>query len=467
MKNRNDLPSLPLQGNVKKLVEELMNTFSQPLFPSYWKTKSIPTKPPATFLELVNLLDILLDNDQFISCKLKQKGTHSVEVLCSDQLQWVHSVLDKVVFDKVDRSFVEWTKCKSFLDHVTGTSHDEDAQGKKSEEANAIRTIAKLFHGSLDPVLVAVAMISFRHLKASLRRFFRIIYDRIKQKRSVGKQIGDDNINSDVLSGKACRIFRDIPNLLQDKRQFSTRKDEITQALQANTVVDSLECTCCGISLTPCLDYPAKRFQDFCNGGRSMSFQMFAQQFNNSQFRNALGNHVDGGEAFTYHTRSPQHVDNYHSFFQGLENVCTVITRLLMSKELLCNMIQGCRNEAQLDSSNLTSWYLSSAEVAETLLTEIRNISDCLQRKVNEWSVYPLGQLYPLEVYPQAYELPDQVESFYKQKVLEEEDLIANTEETNISNSNDTSTSNQNPIVELIRGPYLDPNANEFVPWYT
>lgn len=467
MKNRNDLPSLPLQGNVKKLVEELMNTFSQPPFPSYWKTQSIPTKPPATFLELVNLLDILLDNDQFISCKLKQKGTHSVEVLCSDQLQWVHSVLDKVVFDKVDRSFVEWTKCKSFLDHVTGTSHDEDAQGKKSEEANAIRTIAKLFRGSLDPVLVAVAMISFRHLKASFRRFFRLILNRIKQKRSVGKQIGDDNINTDAFSAKACRIFRDIPNLLQDRWKFSTQKDAITQELRANTVVDSLECTCCDVSLTRYLNYRGQRFQQFCNGERSMSFQMFAQQYNNNRFGNLLGDHVDMGEAFTYHVGSPQHVDNYHSFFQGLENICTVITRLLMSKELLCNMIQGCRTEAKLDSSNLTSWYLSSAEEAETLSIEIRNISDCLQRNVNEWSVYPLRQLYPMEVYPQAYKLPDQVESFYKQKQLEEEELLANTEETNIFNSNDTSTSNENPIHELIRGPYLDPNANEFVPRYT
>jgi hypothetical protein len=76
--------------------------------------------------------------------------------------------------------------------------------------------------------------------------------------------------------------------------------------------------------------------------------------------------------------------------------------------------------------------------------------------------MYPLAPTSIWDIMHTVNDLPQSAEAFYTQKQFEEKDLrqdIAKQRE-----HSEVEEANANPIDELPRGPYLDPNAREFVP---
>ena len=468
-KNLNSLPSIPLQGNVRKLIAELQAIFTQQLFPPYMTLANAIPIFPATFLDAINVLKSLLDEDYLILCEIKQAGRDHVRVHYYDVSQSVLSLLGNVAFDSGNSVFAEWTKSQSFLDIIAVTDHtnQDEEQGKKSEEAYASRKIARLVRKPLDPVLVAAAIVSFRHLKAVLRRFSRIIHARYKKNH---RDDIDDTSNDATGDNNIQYILKNIPNLLGDQRQFSTRRDIIRDRLHANTVVDSIECTFCCATFSPDLNLPSARYYAYTMNGKYMGvpYRQFSQGYNMSRFHNELGNHFDMGEVLNYHIHSVQHANNYQLFSKCLEHVATVMARLNLCREFLCLIIQSCSAEGQLDASSLKPWYLSTAEQAQVLLSNLDSINTSVEGDAQVWSVYWRNP-NPVDQHNGIYDLLERVETFYSQKLLEEEDMKQGMlKQMEQSDGNDTGVAEDNPIYELMRGPYLngslDPNAKEFVP---
>lgn len=463
-KNGNLLPSLPLQGNVRKLVAELRRIVDQRLLPSYMERNFSLAVQPCTFLDLLNASS---DNDKFIECKVKLRGTDAVEV-CSYESVRSALFLKNVAFDENADVFKQWTKSKSFLEEFERTKmltiQDEDEQGKKSEESNALRKITGLIKRRIDPVAFAAAIVRFKHMKASFRHFFRVLLERIAAKKTDTEQVG--HLQEDEHDKENETIYlalEDIRNPFNERGQFRTRQEHIKANFLGNTVIDSIECSCCGCILTPDPNIQNIRFQEYNRQGRTVQYQQFAQHYNMSMFGNGLGNHYDMGEVFQFHVRLPIHNDNYYQFTQSLDNLAAVIARLAMSQELLGNIIQRCSAKSS-DSTIISGWYLNTVEEAQIHLISISDAINNLHRSVHEWSMYPLNPQSQgvWSIMQSASSLPQHIESFFTQKRIEEADLKRKNQTTLLDPGEDET--DDNPILELISGPYLNPDAAVFVP---
>ena len=173
-RSNNTLPSIPLQGYIRKLVEEVQRIFTHRLFPSYINTANM-TKTPESFYDVFNVLESLLNNDEFILCNLKQRITTEVKVRQEQVTQSTFSFLESVPFDADNTMFINWSHSVSFLEAIGSQTNQEEAQEKKSSEADAYRKISKLVRRPLDQIQVAAAICSFKHLKATLQRFFGMV----------------------------------------------------------------------------------------------------------------------------------------------------------------------------------------------------------------------------------------------------------------------------------------------------
>lgn len=348
-RSNNTLPSIPLQGCIRKLVEELQRIFTHRLFPSYINTANIPTKTPESFYDVFNVLESLLNNDEFILCNLKQRSTTEVKVRQEQVTQSTLSFLESVPFDADNTMFTNWSHSMSFLEAIASQTNQEEAQEKKSSEADAYRKISKLVRRPLDQIQVAAAICSFKHLKATLQRFFGMVQ---AKRKAMDNGPRDNFENSQVMQD----ILHDIPNLLQDKQLVRNRTDYISQALLSNSVTDSIECSCCGIFFAQD-PIPAVRCQQYIKTGKycGISFRDFTQEYNRMNFNNEFGYHFDMGETLAFHVRTPFHADSCYKYTQSLDRICTVIARLMISIDLMNIIIQRCRTEAQGDATNLST----------------------------------------------------------------------------------------------------------------
>lgn len=466
-KNQNYLPSIPLQGYIRKLIAELKTIFTQQLFPAYITSANALRTSPDTFLDAISILNSILEKDNLIICKIEQRDRNNVSVQHCDVSQSVLTLLGSVAFDSNSRTFTEWTKSQSFLDAITATNHtnQDEEQGKKSEEAYASRKIAKLFRESLDPVLVASAIVTFRHLKVVLRRFSRIIQARYQKSLSDNMDDTPNNVSGD---NNIHYALKNITTLLGDPRGFSNQQDIIRRSLLDNTVVDSIQCTFCCATLSPDRELPRRIYHEYTIKGKYLGvpYGQFSQGQNRIFFGNEFGYHFDKGELLNYHLRSPQHAANHQTFCQALDHIVNVMARLNTSRELLSFIIQSCGTEGQSVTSSLTSWHLSTAEQARAFLSELDFISNMMADDAKVWSVFPWHNPNPVDKHRGIYDLLSRVEEFFTRKQLEEEGMMQDTlKQMEQGDKNDTGNAENNPIDELMRGPYLmNPNAKEFVP---
>ena len=88
---------MPLQGNAKKLVSELNQTFIQNQIPAL--PGNSPPKLPDTFLDLAKYEDTFLESstkDHFVLCHLKIKAEHDVNVVTVESTSQVEALLADV-----------------------------------------------------------------------------------------------------------------------------------------------------------------------------------------------------------------------------------------------------------------------------------------------------------------------------------------------------------------------------------
>lgn len=462
-KNENDLPSLPLQGNMRKLVAELQKILSQKLFPSYLENT---VTCPSTFLDLLKFLNELHHNDQNMLCRLEQKSEEVVQVIVSEGTQSACLMLENIPLDENHDIFTSWSKSRSFLDEIENrkalANQDEDKQGEKSEELNSRRKIARFVDGCMKPSFDAdAAIVSFRHWKATFRLFFRVVRKRATEKRMITKL---DQTDAQIVKNEVIRsIFSNIYNPLEDKQYFSVRKETIVKSFLGNSVLDSIECSCCGCVFTPYQNLLFERLEEFNRQGRPLPFGIFTKQYNKIKFGNVLGNHcaIDDAKILGSHRDSPFHVDNYVKFSNSLERLSIVLARLTLAQELLHQIIQCCYDEANANGISISSWYLGTAEQAQVHFAHVCNVINDMERAGQQWSMYPLNQpsqrIWDIAHF--ATDLPSHIESFYVQKQSEEADLISR-----IVHPSGENTTVENPITEMISESYLNPNATSFVP---
>jgi hypothetical protein len=193
---------------------------------------------------------------------------------------------------------------------------------------------------------VDTAIVSFRRWKATFRLFFQVVRKRAIEKRMITKhdQTDAQSVKNEVLQS----IFSNIYNPLQDRQYFNARKEIIVKSFLDHSVLDSLECSCCGCVLTAYQTLPIERLEEFNRQGRPLPFGLFTQQYNKLKFGNVLGNHgaMDDDKFLGSHRDSPFHADNYMKFSNSLERLSIVLTRLTLAQELLLRIMQCCYEKA-------------------------------------------------------------------------------------------------------------------------
>lgn len=357
-----DLPSYPLQGNIKRLVEELHNIFDQKLYPS-----TISIILPNTFLDLAIISDTTrsLHKDNYVLCKLRQSD-------CSETLDEVHSRLSKIPFTGQHELFNKSTKSYTFLNQVESSYEQEVEHSRKSEELAAVRLIVQFFRKSKADQNNVPQQVNekshFQQWKSAMESFIGLAKIWIKEKAQERKSNQDGK--------EALRpSFANLTNPFENVQSFNEQKTYAASTFQ-NAVVDDFECTYCNLVINR--DIHIARFNRWDIEGRRESFTTFAYNFNTMMYGSAYNN----SQSTCYHMNTAAHVDCVMGYNRRLDDLTTIIARLRIGQVLLQNLIWVCDQNASL------AWYLHVAEEARDLLNGLNRAEMDFGNAVTTWTRY-------------------------------------------------------------------------------
>jgi len=453
-RDQSNLPALPLQGNVKKLVANLEKQIMSSI-----------DSPKLSFLDLATYSDNLLKSsmqDHFVLCRLKQLTEHAVAVEVFEDTSNVLQSLSNIPLDPRSNFFENSvTKNIAFLDNAD-TGYDEGEQGQKSDELNAVKQIARFIkaRSNKESVLEAsAAIMHFRRWKVAMRIFIRLLR-KWTAKKAYGLHKDIDVHHQDVKCGidNNCKcILTQIFNPFQDNNVFHQRKEMLKSSFD-NAVVDDIECTYCCMAFNP--EVQRDRSAQWNLGGRMVPYLMFCQHFNQTNF--ATGNISSPGLAS--HTQHVLHQDNAVHYTTKLNEFATVMARISMGIELLFEIVNSCEEKRRGEDIDIM-WYLNTAEESRALITCLENAQQDLGNAGVEWSRTPSHDVL-WKIMHDVSGLPNHAESFFMKQMGEEISLKKRRlDETTVMNV-DVDEVNENPIEELLRGPYLNPDAHIFVPQF-
>ena len=448
------LPSLPLQGNVMKLAAELKRAHEK-----------FSPMLPITFLDLLDSSDKLLKSssirDQFVLCQLKQRTEHDVDVHIFGDISQVRSRLANIPFDPSCGTFTSHTKSMAFLSDVD-LGYDEGEHGQKSEELNAVRLIVHMFKAKAarerSRSEVDAAIMFFRRWKFTMRIFIMLLKRWTAKRTSRVVPAQHQASNSGVDKTGKCILTQTFNPFID--QSFHQRREKFKHMF-CNAVVDCVECTFCGILFDPGVHIV--RYRQWEYHGQTISFPLFAQHYNKNNF----------GEENPYptwlasHVHDPLHQDNTIIYQRKIDDVATVMTRIEMGAQLLAQIVSSCDERGR--SGGVDSWwYLNTAEECRSLLSRLQKSQADLHNAGMIWSSQPSHDwmLNLMRILHGASQLPQLAESFFTHKMSEEITMHDRMEESSPMAA-DANTMIDNPIDELMCGPYLNPDAQAFVPRYS
>jgi len=427
--------------------------------------KEVPSLPggslpklPGTFLDLATFFNEWLKSssgDHFVLCWLKQTAEQVVHVLCVEDISQVHQSLASIPFDPSNNVFENSTdKNIAFLEK-SQPAFEEGDHGRKSDELNAVRLIARLANANTrSESKMDAAILHFRCWKVAMRIFIRLLKNWTLTKMAA--LTVPHNHGKLDLGTTDRHVFEQMPNPFQDNQAFYQQR-EMLKANFYNAVVDGIECSYCGIPFDPPVVHG--RSVEWDREGRTIPFPMFAHYYNKTRFGTE---HVDH-PGLMVHVHSPIHQDNVILYRDKLNEFATVMARIAIGLQLLSKMVHTCDEIGRSDNSD-SLWYLNTGEESRGLKSQLEQAQITLTNTCMEWSRQPSQQCLSTVLHG-ASRLPQHAEMFFlakrdeeiriKQSRTENEDSIKNTDAGNVIG---------NPIEELMRGPYLNPEAPAFMP---
>mmetsp|Transcript_12027 Transcript_12027/g.24053 ORF Transcript_12027/g.24053 Transcript_12027/m.24053 type:complete len:3243 (+) Transcript_12027:98-9826(+) len=443
------LPSIPIQGNIKKLIAELRKKSVSMLSRS--GRCGFLRGAPGTCLDLEFLISEW--EDTFAICKMRQLGD---EVLV-DVLDGTHDFRNvyaymAIPFHESSDIFEKYAKSGDFLQRVQKRD-DEEEQERKSDEHSARRKIAQFIEQYPAKKIIrfdaVVALAHFQHWKLIMKIFIRRMKCKFAKKVPTTTE-GDTSADQ---PGEETRlIFDEITNPLDTISLVSKQKSETIQMF-SNAIIDGIECTYCSIVHDPRVQQD--RFMKWEIDGRRVPFVSFTQMYNSQEFRSPIAEHP----AYHAHIHNCMHIDNVVKYNRNLDNFATVYARLKIGIDLLTQIIYQCDLTGQKGNEN-ASWYLSTAEKGRELFVHLEQHQKQLWDLGMKWSYQPMleSNQYVWIIMQRANELPQHASSFFEEKKLEERTLKERQQEHTSAANETEQHGSVSDVLDLVSGPYLDPN---------
>ncbi|KAL7553044.1 hypothetical protein ACHAWF_016289 [Thalassiosira exigua] len=445
------LPSLPLQGNIRKLVSELQ---VQKAFSA------------SSLVDLATCADGMLMSsiqDKFVVCRVKQQSEQVVDVVVEADVGQAFKILAEVPFDPDCHPFSSASKSLDFLDSIYSV-HDEGDHGRKSEELNAVRVLARFAKASGRFTENAdSAVMHFRRWKLAMRVALRILKkdtknetDSVTDEASPYQDFehGEDSPDTYCVLGQ---IFSPFQNSKLFHQYIETSK-----ASYHHAVVDVFECTYCSIPFNPTVHGDRSRLWDI--EGRGVPFPAFAQFYNMRHFNVCTSN-----PELEYHNRSPVHTDNVIAYMNKLDQLATVMARLRMGHDLLFQVAKTCNEAGRLGGID-SMWYYTTEEESRELLFRLQKAQGELSGAAIAWSRNP-SRDFTWKILHEASGLPHHAETLFLKKRDEEFSMKESRamqqqkeDESDSAQANAGEGVFMDPIEELMRGLYLNPEAATFIP---
>lgn len=441
------LPSIPLQGNIKKLMAELRKKIAAMTPPSH---RCGFLRAPTTFLDLEPLVTgwkTATCDGSFAVCKLKQlEDKVEVEILDgTHDIRNVYANMDIPFHESADIFEQQYAKNSDFLQRVQDT---EEELERKADEQSARRRIAQfieLYSAKKRTRFDAVAALEyFRRWKFTLKMFI------IQMKFKLVKTNSTTNADMNQSGEKVRMIFNEMINPLDIRSEVSKQKDVAIQMFH-NAIIDGIECTYC--SVVHDRQVQKDRYIQWENEGRTVPFVTFTQIYNYQVYHCPNAAH----QSYVDHIDHPMHKDKVMKYMHNLEHFATVYARLKIGIDLVANIVYQCDLEGQKGGKH-ASWYLSTAEEARELWTRLENHQKELWDLGMKWSCQPFLESYQhiWIITQRANELSDLPHSFFEGKKL----LEINLKESQLdqaSGANGTERDDVGDVFNLVSGRYLNP----------
>ena len=361
-----DLPSIPLQGNIKKLVRELQTVFTKLEIQA------------STFLDVAMTSNTMLklSQDCYVLCRLRQNNDE-VDLYYSELYDGIDDLLSNIPFTSFHHIFNNMnSKSAAFLSQIDSINDEEDEHGRKSDELSAGRVIVQFIKSKMITNTTNIDHLQlneethFQHWKSVMIKFVGRVKSRLREKTHKKKLAQDDK---ELNQNKDTGILEHIVNPFTITQAFLQHKQNAISTFY-NAVADDVECTVCSLVNDP--NVQIDRFNQWNVEGRSMSFPNFAKNYN----MNIFGSEYNTSHQLIYHLHSAMHSDNAFRYNKQLEECATFIARLRLGQNLLHQVITVC------DTTGDSSWYLHTAEEARELVGQLNKAEEEFGNAVIVWS---------------------------------------------------------------------------------
>jgi hypothetical protein len=420
----NKLPSIPLCGNIKSLLEKLREVvtgsdaservrkvFANKAYNSsvhkiidLWKDKS-------TLWDLLQGIDKVLQSseysDKLVLCRLR-KGPRQVEVERLADTSRIASVLSSVQFHEKCNVFSNQYKPSShtFLMHQNSQDGGTTSQGlsafsRKSDERRAVVVITRYARSwkekSLQEKSHSPTTTHFQTWKLSMGRCVGLVKRWLAEQNQVQSSVAAKSQykpTTQATHNSACPL-NSIPNLWIDagNLQSLTKKWNL-HFMALSPVFDGLECSFCGI---PYNFYVQQERYHWCKGacpqltyaGSAAACQFNWQQLGMAQAPFPMGN--DDGQYFRLHAYDVNHLANVQNYENHRETLAQEAAQLDTSFTIAGWIVDICDHHPI--PPDMASWYLNVGEEARYLLLDLESSR---QRLFNEALPWPNPSLLML-----------------------------------------------------------------------
>ena len=396
----NELPAIPLCGNMKLLVEKLAVTVVGCKASPRLQKAFMRMRKTSTFHDLLHSTDDLLKNsgwcDKLTLCRLRQnKGRVELET-CAETSR-VESALRSVTFNEGSGVFLKpfKPKCQDFLlryeqiSDAPESSSDLTAMSRKADERNAAMVIFRSLQRWQDKTTGKGQSSAsyFRTWKALLARFVNMV--KHKMKRILKKRrahLGSQNL-SEMLDPTLCPLNA-IPNQSSDAGHFQRALQKWGHHLSEkySPFCDGIECTFCNMIGNP----QAQEMRwHWCHSHHpTVTYNEACLHYNMAQFGTLEAPFVDDyGVPFRQHLYDAFHIQNltiYQSQHQSLTQLAAQMDFAFMNIQDIINV---CGN--QQGHPFAASWYLIIGEEARSFLATLQNARSGLFEQATSWPPRP------------------------------------------------------------------------------
>lgn len=417
MRDTNKLPSLPLCGNIKELVQKLRMAMIDSQATK--KDSNIPQRVRkivakwnnmSTTWDLLQALDELLRiseyADKLVLCRLRQSGPQNVEVESLSDKSRLCSILNKIQFHEKSNEFSEHYKHQSqkFLFRQTqqkaeATVHqDLSTFSRKSDERTALLVIERYVYSWREKskrkkVANNSGKSHFQTWKETMGSFIGVVKAWLiarRQKRSSNPEVSQHNPSIDP--GTLARPLNSIPNLWNDENYMETTIGKWNHTFTAySPVFDGIECSYCGIIYDNFAHQNryswAKNYylnmMNSCYTVNEAATQYNLQHFNTPEAPCPFGYNQDQ-LLWRQHPYDAFHLQHSQTYVNHREAVSHAAAQLDTSFSVVKKIIEICDQYHQI-SKEMSSWYLNIGEEGRNMLWGLENLRRRMFEEALPW----------------------------------------------------------------------------------